>query len=59
VPKCGEEPHEEADEVIYWLELLVEAGLIGKNDVADLFAEAHQLLPITVSSIRTARKSVH
>ena len=35
---------EEADEVIYWLELLVETGLIGKNDVADLFEEANQLL---------------
>ncbi len=50
---------EEADEVTYWLELLVEAGLIGKNDVADLIEEAHQLLAITVSSIRTARKGVH
>ena len=50
---------EEADEATYWLELLVEAGLIGKNDVADLVEEAHQLLAITVSSIKTARKGVH
>ena len=50
---------EEADEVIYWLELLVEAGLIGKNDVADLFDEANQLVAIIVSSIRTARRSSH
>lgn len=48
---------EEADEVIYWLELLVEAGLIGKNDVADLFDEANQLVAIIVSSIRTARRN--
>ena len=48
---------EEADEVIYWLELLVETGLIGKNEVADLFDEANQLVSIIVSSIRTARRS--
>ena len=47
---------EEADEVIYWLELLVEAGLISKNDVMNLLKEANQLLAITVSSIKTARK---
>ncbi len=50
---------EEADEVIYWLELLVEAGLIGKNEVADLFDETNQLVTIIVSSIRTARRSSH
>jgi four helix bundle protein len=49
----------EEDEITYWLELLVEAGLIGKNEVADLFDEANQFVAIIVSSIRTARRSSH
>jgi four helix bundle protein len=47
---------EEADESIYWMELLIESGLIGKDDLLHLFDEADQILAITVSSIKTARK---
>ncbi len=46
---------EEADEVIYWIELLVESGLIKESRVADLLNEANQIVAIVVSSIRTAR----
>jgi len=46
---------EEADETIYWIELLVEAGIIERVRVADLLDEADQILSITVSSIKTAR----
>jgi len=46
---------EEADESIYWMELLVEGGLIRKDDLSDLLNEANQILAMTVSSIRTAR----
>jgi four helix bundle protein len=48
---------EEADESIYWMELLIEAGLVRKDDLAPLLDEADQILAITVSSIKTARKS--
>ena len=48
---------EEADETIYWMELLIEAGLVRKDDLAPLLDEADQILAITVSSIKTARKS--
>lgn len=48
---------EEADETIYWIELLIKAGLIKKDGVKPLLKEAHELLAITVSSINTARKS--
>jgi four helix bundle protein len=48
---------EEADETIYWMELLIDSGLIGKNDLIHLLSEADQILAITVSSIKTARKS--
>jgi four helix bundle protein len=46
---------EEADETIYWIELLVETGLVKKSRVSDLLNEADQLVAIIVSSIRTAR----
>src|ERR1700759_3506457 len=37
---------EEADESIYWVELLVESGLVKKSRVADLMDEANQLVAI-------------
>lgn len=46
---------EEADETIYWIELLVESKLVEKNLVANLLDEANQLVAIIVSSIKTAR----
>ncbi len=46
---------EEADETLYWMELISEAGLIPKTRVADLMKEANELVAIMVSSIRTAR----
>jgi four helix bundle protein len=46
---------EEADESIYWMELLIDCGLIRKDDVSYLLNEANQILAMTVSSINTAR----
>ena len=46
---------EEADESIYWMEPLVDAGLVNSNAVADFFDEANQITSIVVSSIKTAR----
>lgn len=48
---------EEADETLYWMELLVESKLVNKEQVAALANEANQLLSIIVSSIKTARKN--
>jgi len=47
---------EEADESIYWMELLAEGGLIEGQRLKDVVAEANEILAITVSSINTARK---
>jgi four helix bundle protein len=47
---------EEADETIYWMELLIEAGLVQKDNLIPLLDEANQILAMTVSSIKTARK---
>jgi four helix bundle protein len=47
---------EEADESIYWIELLIDGGLIRKDDISHLLNEANQILAMTVSSIKTARR---
>ena len=46
---------EEADETVYWIELLIDAGIVQLTRVADLLKEADEILSITVSSIKTAR----
>lgn len=48
---------EETDEVIYWLELLIESTIVKSNEVESLKKEANEILAITVSSIKTARKN--
>jgi four helix bundle protein len=48
---------EEADESQFWLELLVEAGLINYDQVKALMDEANEIIAIIVSSIKTARKT--
>jgi four helix bundle protein len=46
---------EEADESAFWLEVIVESGLVKKELVESLLDEADQLVAIVVSSINTAR----
>jgi four helix bundle protein len=46
---------EEADEAIYWMELLIESGLVLRADIGNFLEEADQILAMTVSSIKTAR----
>ncbi|NMH88442.1 four helix bundle protein [Flavivirga algicola] len=46
---------EEADESMYFLELLIEVGGKEHNEIRRLLAEANELLSITVASIRTMR----
>ena len=47
---------EEADESIYWLELLTESGLVNTSRIQKLHEEANELLAMTVASIRTAKR---
>ncbi|MBI4615772.1 MAG: four helix bundle protein [Planctomycetes bacterium] len=47
---------EEADETIYWMELLGESGLMPSSRLRSLMDEASELVAIAVSSIRSARK---
>ena len=46
---------EEADETIYWIELLIDAEIVKRSRVADLLDEANQILAIVISSIKTAK----
>jgi four helix bundle protein len=46
---------EECDESLYWLELLVEAGLIPPRRVEALMREGDELLAIFVAAIKTTR----
>ena len=46
---------EETDESVFWMEMIVEKGLIKKSLVEDLVDEGNQLTAIWVTSINTAR----
>jgi hypothetical protein len=48
---------EESDESLYWMELLIEAGIEVNAKMEALMREAGELLAITVASIKTAKKS--
>jgi four helix bundle protein len=48
---------EECDEAAFWIELLVESGIVRRELVADLLDEANQLTAIWVASINTAKKN--
>lgn len=49
---------EEADETLYWMELLVESGITETSEVNFLMKEATELLAMTVASIKTAKRRV-
>src|SRR5437763_13184607 len=46
---------EEADECLYWLELLLRTRLVAPERTAPLQTEGRELLAMTVASIKTAR----
>jgi four helix bundle protein len=46
----------EADETLYWLDLLGESGLVKPKLLANLMDEANQLIAILTATIRTAKE---
>jgi four helix bundle protein len=46
---------EEADESLFWMELLIESGIMKTVKLEPLLKEADELLAIAVSSIKTAK----
>jgi len=49
---------EEADESMYWMEMLIEAGIVPENQLSDLLSEANELVAIFTASAKTARSSL-
>ena len=48
---------EEADEVLFWLELIVRSGMLPESRLQPLMDEANQILSIIVASINTAKRN--
>jgi four helix bundle protein len=46
---------EEADESGYWMELLIDGGLVKANLLKSLLQEANEIVAMVVASIRTSR----
>lgn len=46
---------EEADETIFWLEILADSGIVKPTKLSELLEEANQLVYIFSASRRTAR----
>ena len=46
---------EEADETVFWLELLAESGIVKPEKLQEMLDEANQLLSIFSASGKTAR----
>ncbi|MEX0802853.1 MAG: four helix bundle protein [Candidatus Binatia bacterium] len=47
---------EEADESAYWMELLIESGLLPEGRLSELLQETNEIIAMTVASIRTLQK---
>ena len=47
---------EEADETIFWLEVIEEVEILKNDSISSLMQECNEILSIVVSSINTARK---
>jgi four helix bundle protein len=46
---------EEADETLYWMELLIAAGIVPAARLAGLMEATNQIIAMTVASIKTLR----
>lgn len=48
---------EESDESVFWLEIIIESGMLKSEDVACLLKEANELTAIFSKSLYTARQN--
>ena len=48
---------EEADETAYWIELLMESGLMKRERLSSLLRETDEIVRIIVASIKTVRST--
>lgn len=49
---------EEADECLYWMEMLQETGIVPAEKLKDLMKEADELVTIFTASIKTAKANL-
>jgi four helix bundle protein len=49
---------EEADETVFWLECLIESGIIKEELLRELLIEANELVAIFAASHRTSRRCI-
>ena len=47
---------QELEETVYWLELLVDAGIVKTDRMKELLEEANELIAILVTSAKTLKK---
>ncbi len=50
---------EEADETLYWLELICRLNLLPRTRLEDLIGEIDQILAMTVASIKTLKRRIN
>jgi four helix bundle protein len=55
ISKLGD-VEEEADETLYWMELLLDARIVSEKKLGDLMKEVDEILAMTVASILTMRQ---
>jgi len=48
--------HEEADETLFWLEMIEKADSLPHKQLAPLMTEANEIVAIVVSSLKTAKE---
>ena len=48
---------EEADETLFWLEMIIEGEMMKKEKLQSLFQEAREILAIIIASKKSARKN--
>ena len=48
---------EEADETLYWLEILQETAIVSELSIKNIYSIAKQILAMTISSLKTAKKN--
>lgn len=47
---------EETDESMYWMELIIEAGLMEEKLISELYREADEILSMVIASIKTSKR---
>ena len=48
---------EESDETVFWLEMIIEAGIFKKEKIAPLLKEANEIVSIIVVSLKSSKKN--